>query len=74
MFDQAALEAYMLSGEDFTYMGTCLKFHGSTADPGRIVDKTIQRFRRQQLIAFRREKGNRSPIWSAVNKTARAPH
>ena len=52
------LEQRMLSGEPFTYGERCKDF----AD--RFVDKTIQKLRRKQLIAFERQ-GNRT-VWKAV--------
>lgn len=61
-----AVEKRILSGIDFTYMGLCIDTFGSTHDIGRLVDKAIQRLRRAGKVAYRREKGNRSPIWKAT--------
>lgn len=62
------ITAKIMSGIPFTYMALCIWANGSTADVGRTVDRAIQKLRRDGKISYRRERGNRSPIWQRIEK------
>lgn len=54
------VEKRIVSGEPFTYGGLCALNPNEAKD--RLVDKTLQRWRRNQLITFTRE--GRQVLWS----------
>ena len=58
-------ELRMLSGEPFTFGGLCVTFG---RDHFRLIDRTIQKLRKRNLIAFERK--GRDVVWSAVAKPA----
>lgn len=69
MSDQATIIAKMMNGEPFTYGGLCAwrrKFVGAFqhGDHDRLIDRTIQKLRREGKIAFERK--GRLTIWRMI--------
>lgn len=75
--ERAALEHRMLNGGPFTYGQLCVwreKIEhngGRGGDEDRLIDRTIQKLRRQGLIAFQRA-GN-ATVWNLVSLSDGSP-